>query len=130
MHPKSVADRRTDRRTDERTDGQSEPTTRPAKATQVIIMCSFDMFKPPRGFLLTVPRRCFFFMFHVCLYYIILSVPCSLVITCWEMSGLLCFVVFLSLSHMVSLVGVVLDCIDSCSLPFSLILLCLILVAK
>ena len=45
--------------------------------------------------LLTVPRRCFFcgsfllFMFHICLCYAVLSVPCSLVITCWEMAALL-----------------------------------------
>ena len=45
------------------------------------------------------------FMFHVCLCYGALSVPCSLVITCWERAGflgLLCFLVFLSLSHIVS----------------------------
>ena len=29
------------------------------------------------------------FMFHVCLYYAVLSVPCSLVITCWERVDLL-----------------------------------------
>ena len=44
-------------------------------------------------FLLTVPRRCFFcgsfllFMFHVCFCYAVLSVPCSLLITCWERTG-------------------------------------------
>ena len=58
------------------------------------------------------------FMFHVCLCYAILSVPCSLVITCWEkvdLLVLLCIVFFciLSLSHMVSRPGVVLGCIDS-----------------
>ena len=31
----------------------------------------------------------FLFMFHACLYYTVLSVPCSLVITCWESTGLL-----------------------------------------
>ena len=45
--------------------------------------------------------------FHVCLCYAVVSVPCSLVITCWERADLLahlCFVflVFLSLSNMVS----------------------------
>ena len=45
--------------------------------------------------LLTVPRRCFFcgsvllFTFHVCLYYAVLSIPCSRVITCWERADLL-----------------------------------------
>ena len=63
--------------------------------------------------LLNVPRRCFFcgsfllFMFYVCLYYTILSVPCSLFVTCWERAdplALLCvmFSCVLSLSHMVS----------------------------
>ena len=55
-------------------------------------------------FFLTVPRRCFFCgsfllcMFHVCLYYAVLSVPCILVITCFESTSLfscvLCFPVF------------------------------------
>ena len=47
------------------------------------------------------------FVFHVCLCYAVLSVPCSLVITCWERVDLLAllWVVFacvLSLSHIVS----------------------------
>ena len=50
----------------------------------------------------TVPRRCFFwgsfllFMFHVCLCCTVLSVPYSLVITCWERADLLAllFVMF------------------------------------
>ena len=29
------------------------------------------------------------FMFHICLYYTVLPVPCSLVITCWERVDLL-----------------------------------------
>ena len=38
---------------------------------------------------MTVPRQCFFcgsflFIFQVCLYYTVLSVPCSLVVTYWE----------------------------------------------
>ena len=75
-----------------------------------------NMFKPSSiFFLLTVQRRCFFcgsfvlFMFHVCLYYAVLSVPCSLVLTCWGRAGLSChslvcdvFFVVLSLSHMVT----------------------------
>ena len=47
------------------------------------------------------------FMFHVCHYYTVLSVPTILVITCWEsddLLSLLCmmFPCVLSLSHMVS----------------------------
>ena len=44
-------------------------------------------------------------MFHICLYYVVLSVPCSLVITCWERAGLfalLCvmfFYAFVTLPH-------------------------------
>ena len=71
------------------------------------------MFKPSIDFILTVPRQCFscgsflLFMFHVCLYYTVGSVPCSLVITCWERLDLLAllYVTFpsvLPLSHMVS----------------------------
>ena len=74
------------------------------------------MFKLSSDILLTVPRRCFFcgsfllFMFHVCLYHTVLSVHCSLVITCWESADLLAllsviFLVFLTFSHMVSRVG-------------------------
>ena len=78
------------------------------------------------------------FMFHVCLCYAIFSVPCSLVITCWDRTDLvLCAHLFICalwsptgkgltswLSFVVSSVslllsqwypgsGVVLDCIDS-----------------
>ena len=60
--------------------------------------------------LLTVLRQCFFcgpfllFMFHICLCYSVLSVPCSLVVTCWDRAGLsalLCVICtcVLSLSH-------------------------------
>ena len=54
-----------------------------------------NVFKPSDDFLLTVPRRCFFcgsnllFKTHVCLYYAVLSVPCSIVVTCWEKAELL-----------------------------------------
>ena len=47
------------------------------------------MFKPSSIFLQTVQRRGFFcgssllFMFHVCLCYAVLFVPCNLVVTCW-----------------------------------------------
>ena len=49
-----------------------------------------SVFEPASGFLLTVSGRCFFcgsfslFIFRVCLYYIVLSAPCSILITCWE----------------------------------------------
>ena len=48
-------------------------------------------------FLLIVLGQCFFcgsfllFMFHVCLCYLVLSVPCSLVVTSWERADLLAF---------------------------------------
>ena len=50
------------------------------------------------------------FMLRVCLCYTVLSVPCSLVITCWERANLLAllfgsFLVFLLLSHMLARVG-------------------------
>ena len=51
-----------------------------------------NMFKFSNMILLTVPRRYFFggsfllFIFHVCFYYAVLSVPCSLVITYWDIS--------------------------------------------
>ena len=45
-------------------------------------------------------------LFHVCLCYAVLSVPCSIVITCWDRADLLAllcvvFLVFLSFSHAV-----------------------------
>ena len=60
-------------------------------------------------FILTVPRQCFYvdhlfiIVFRVCLCHTVLSVPCSLVVTCWERADLLLwFLVFLSRLHMVS----------------------------
>ena len=56
---------------------------------------TFNMFKSSSVFLLTIPRWCFFFvsflifMFHVCLYYTVLSVPSRGVITCWERADVL-----------------------------------------
>ena len=78
--------------------------------------------------LLNVPRRCFFcgsfllFMFRVCQLYC----HCSLVVTCWERAYLLALLyVMFSCGFWHFLVwcpgsGVVLDCIDSLSLPSSL----------
>ena len=57
-------------------------------------------------------------MFHVCLYYAVLSVPCSRVIACWERADLLAhfmcvvFLLFLLLFQIVSRSGMVLDCND------------------
>ena len=55
-----------------------------------------------QGILLTVPRRCFFcgsfllVVLHLGVRCAIVSVPCSLVVTCWERADLLAvvFVVF------------------------------------
>ena len=63
---------------------------------------------------------CFVFFCHTNL-----SVPCSLVITCWGSDDLwallyVMFLVFLSLFHMVVLVRCGVDCVDSCSFTFSL----------
>ena len=51
-------------------------------------------------------------MFNVCLSYAILSVPCSLVVTCWERTDLLCVVllVFFHFPKWCSRSGVVLEC--------------------
>ena len=57
---------------------------------------------------------------HVCLCYAALSVPCNLVITCWEKASLLA--VFLCSCHYFiwcSGSGVVFICIDSWSVPSS-----------
>ena len=68
-------------------------------------------------------------MFHVCLYYAVFSVPCCLLITCWERADLLAllsvmfFCVFVTFPYGVS--GqvwylIVLICIDPdlCGLPY------------
>ena len=64
---------------------------------------------PSVTFLLTIPRRCIFcgsfslVMFHVCLCYAVLSVSCSLVVTCWVRAyllALLCVVFFLVFYHL------------------------------
>ena len=53
-----------------------------------------NIFKPPVIVLLTVPRWCFIsgtlllLMFRVCLCYAVLSVSCSLVVTCWDRADL------------------------------------------
>ena len=72
-------------------------------------------------YLLTFLRQCFFsgsfllFIFHVCLYYTVLSVPCCLVITCWQRDELLpllyvTFPCILSCAHIVSQVRCGIDC--------------------
>ena len=78
-----------------------------------------NMFKPSSDFLLAVTRWCFFsgsfllFMFHVCLYFTVVSLPCSLVITCWDRPDLLGLLCLLPIWWFRS--GVVLDCTDSWS---------------
>ena len=62
---------------------------------------------PVKIFSLTVPRRCFFcgsfLLYMSCVCRIVLSDHCCLVATCWHLgSRLRCFIVFLSLSHVVS----------------------------
>ena len=102
----------------------------------------WNMFKPS-NFLLTIPRQGFFcwlfllFMFHVCLCYSVLSVPCSHVITCWERTDLLAllwvmffFSYFLSLFLMVFWVRCGTWLFDSWSLPSSLLWLNLIYIQK
>ena len=55
------------------------------------MLIRLNMFKPSSDDF----ARCFFcgsfllFMIHICLCYAVLSVPCSLMITCWERLGLL-----------------------------------------
>ena len=84
-------------------------------------------------FLLTVPRRCFFygsfmlflscFVMHVCL----LMTCGHLLWKGWPLrSRLWCLIVTLSLTHWYSVSGVVLDCIDSWSFP-SFLLCCTLL---
>ena len=73
-------------------------------------------------------------MFHICLCYAILHVPCRLVITCLEKHWLLCVCVCVCVCVLCVFCvcfyhfpiwcpgsGVVLDCIDSWSLPSSLL---------
>ena len=73
-----------------------------------------------KNVLLTVPRRCSFcgsfllFVFHVC--HAVFSVPCSLVVTCWERADLLALLYVLCSCHLPIWCpgsGVVFDCIDS-----------------
>ena len=88
-------------------------------------VCTNQMFKPSSDcltnrskavLLLWIPLL---FMFHVCFCYVIVSVPCSLVITCCELAvllALLCVVfscAFVPFPICCSRSGVVLDCIDS-----------------
>ena len=93
-----------------------------------------NVFKPSSNFL-TVPRRCFFcgcyllFVFHVCLCYTVLSVPYSLVVTCWERADLLAFLwlmcscVFVTFSYGVlgQVWYLIVSIPDLCHLPYSLI---------
>ena len=61
-------------------------------------------------------------MFQACLCHAVLSVPCSIVIICWERADPLAFfVVFCHFPIWGLGSDVVLDCIDSRSLPSSLL---------
>ena len=54
-----------------------------------------DIFADRSKEVLLVDTVSYLYMFHVCLCYAILSVPCSLLITCWQradLSPLLCVV--------------------------------------
>ena len=77
----------------------------PVTLPQIIPICiaalPLNMFKPSSGFLLTVPRRCFFcgfllVMFHACLCYAVLSAPCSIyghmLEKGWSLGSLVCCV--------------------------------------
>ena len=58
-------------------------------------LCSETDLSPPVNISLAIPRRCFFcgsfilVMLHVDVCCAVASVPCSLVVTCWERAGLL-----------------------------------------
>ena len=91
-------------------------------------LAQWKRFKPScKIFLLTVPRRYFFcgsfMLFLYCVCYAFVRVcflmPCGhLLGKDWPLgSGLWCLIVSLLLSHWYSESGVVLDCIDSWSLP-------------
>ena len=81
----------------------------------VFFFCFFAYFV-----VLTVPRRCFFcgsFLLFICyvgLFYAVLSVPCSLVITCWERADLLALLC-VEFSCVLSLFQIVFP--DSCGIP-------------
>ena len=59
------------------------------------LFCTTEEVQANESFLLIVPRRCFFcgsfllFLFRVCLCHTVVSVPCSLVVTCGERADLL-----------------------------------------
>ena len=83
-----------------------------------------NMFKPSSNFLTDCSKAMLLLWFlfvsvrRVFLCHTVLFVSCSLVVTYWETSNFLSLLYvivssILSLSHMVSCVGVVLDCIDS-----------------
>ena len=84
--------------------------------------------------LMMVPMLCSFcgsfllFMFDV-VYHTVMSVPCSLVVTCWERADLLALLyvtyscVFCHFPIWCPGLGVVFDCNDSQSLPSSLLIL-------
>ena len=67
-------------------------------------------------------RSFLLFMFQFCLCYAVLSVSWRLVVTCWERADLfLALLCFCHFSNLCCGSGMVLDCIDSWSLSFSLL---------
>ena len=80
----------------------------------------------PPVFFMTVPRQCSFcgsfllFMFHVCLYYVALSFPCSLVINCWERANILSFlcVMFSCVLVTCPCLGLIVSIPDHCLLSY------------
>ena len=78
------------------------------------------MYKPSSNFLTDIQGGAYFVdpfsFFAFCLCHTVLSVLCSLVVTCWERVGSLVYVVYVCFCH-ISIwfprSGVVLDCIDS-----------------
>ena len=64
-------------------------------------------------------------MFHICLYYAVLSVPSSLVVTCWERAdllALLCVIFFVFVTFQYSVLGqvwyLIVSIPDLCLFPY------------
>ena len=89
----------------------------PISFTKVTAGTKNTCLSPSVIILLTVLMRCFFrgsfllFMFHVCLYSAVLSVPCRPVTTCWVRALSSCVFFHFTIRCLGS--GVALDCIDS-----------------
>ena len=97
-------------------------TKHPLEIRMMFVHVPVNIFKPSNVFLLSkmVLLFRFFsllsFLFHVCLCYAVLPVPCRLVITCWLMADLLAFMRVEFRCHFpirCSVSGMILQCIDS-----------------